>query len=276
MVLTASLKPLVQALAAGHPQARQRAARKLGGVGGLEALEPLCTAAVSDRSLRVRREARQAVESLCARAGINLTSQVLGDMVLLRQLLPGLESDHLETRTWALNFLHPGIAAELVRGGKVPSDQLLTWAAGRTGMTKVGWWAGLVLSQLEDRRAIGPLSHSLRIGSDKVRRWLLQVVGEMGYLRLVEFLGKALEDRKLAPRLRREAARALGALGHPAALPRLRESGRFWVWDHPAVKAACREAVQQIERGGLASLPLSVAASPPSTETLPRSADPAE
>lgn len=257
-------------MAQGDPQVRSQAVRQLGELDNPEALVPLGAAAVSDRSLRVRQEARQAVETLCARTDIYLTTHVLLKIDLLRQFLRGLESDHLETRTWVLSFLHPALVARLVKEDRVPLELLLNWVAGRTGLTKVGWWAALALSELDDRRAIGPLSHSLRIGSDKVRRWLLQVVGEIGYLRLVEFLGRALKDRALAARQRREAARALGALGHPAALPWLREKARFWVWENPAVKAACREAISQIEQRGVAGLPMSASVPDPSTETLPR------
>jgi hypothetical protein len=95
----------------------------------------------------------------------------------------------------------------------------------------------------------------------------------MGYLRLVEFLGGALEDRGLVPRQRRDVARALGELGHPAALPRLREKARFWSFENAAVKVACREAIRQIEQRGVALLPTAASAPPPATETLPRPAD---
>lgn len=57
--------------------------------------------------------------------------------------------------------------------------KLLGLVQGRLGMTKVGWWAGLVLAELGERKAVIPLSRALRIGSDRVRRWLLQVVGEI-------------------------------------------------------------------------------------------------
>jgi len=267
---------LYKTLTKGEPHSRRQAAWELGEVGDLSALVPLGAAAVSDRSRLVRREARQAVEKVCARAGADLRAQALLEPDLLRELVLGLESDHPETREWAMRFAHPRLVAKLIPDGEgvpgapPPRETLLTLVQGRSGLTKMGWWAGLVLAELGERQAVVPLSRALCSRSEKVRRWLLQVVGEMGYLRLVEFLVGALEERKSSVRQRRAAALGLGGLGHPAALPKLREKARFWSWEDFTVKAACRKAIRQIEERGVAALPTATPAPVPATDTLPR------
>lgn len=265
-------QPPVQALGSETPKSRREAARTLGATGDKASLAPLCEAAVGDPSLLVRHEARQAVALLCARTGGNPTRLAVTGQLPLRPLIEGMESDHVETREWAMGLLQPALVANLVRQEARVADDLLKLVSGRSACTKVGWWAGLILAELNDQRAVIPLSHSLRIGSDKVRRWLLRVIGEMGYLRLVEFLCKTWDREGTSVRERRDAARALGVLGHPAGIAKLREKGAFWSFEDKTVKAACREAVKQIEERGVGALPISTAAPAPATDTLPRPA----
>jgi hypothetical protein len=123
---------LCEALTHSDPKARRQAARELGEVGDAQSLASLGAAAVSDRSLLVRQEARQAVEKVCARTGLNLTIQALTELALLRALIPGLESDHGETRTWAMSAIHPGTVAKLIREGEA-IRQLGNWATGQLG-----------------------------------------------------------------------------------------------------------------------------------------------
>ncbi len=249
---------------------RRRAVIELGANGTADSLALLCTAALTDRSRAVRAAAREAVARLCERHRLDLAVEVLERRVPASALIEAFASSHPETRDWSLAALHPQRVAGLIAEG-VAATALIEWSQGRAATTRVGWWAALVLLERGDRRALIPLAHSLRVGSERVRRWLLGVVGELGYLRIVRFLCDALIDRAMSTRVRRDAAQSLGGLGHPAALPTLRVRAKFWVLDNGEVKSACRAAIKRIESRGVAALP-SAASSSLTTDTLPRPA----
>lgn len=97
-------------------------------------------------------------------------------------------------------------------------ETLLSLVPGRSGLNRLGGWAGLVLAELGERQAVGPLSHALHVGSCQGRRWLQQVVGEMGYRRLVEFLVGALEGHRPSVRQRGRLQR-LPPRGRPLSFP---------------------------------------------------------
>lgn len=266
----ASHGELLQDLTASDPKLRREAARILGEVGDASSLSPLVVAATGDRSAQVRREARAAIQQIGTRTGANLTLEALSGAIPLRSLVEALAIAEEETRAWAMSIIHPSLVARLIREGHAAREKLTDLP--RASVTKVGWWAGLVLAELGDVRAVGALDHSLRNGSKKTRAWILQVIGELGYLRLVEFLCNALNDAKLKPRDRRSAAQGLGGLAHPAALPALRHKARLFSLEDGGVKVACREAIKRIELRGVAGLPMaSAVASPaaPSITTLP-------
>lgn len=274
-------------LDAGTADQRRLAVESIVATDRVEAMPQLVTLAVSDRSVRVRDAARAALDQLAHRHHLDLVVEALNESIPLRPLVEALGARHAETRAWAAQLLAPERIAQRFSEGKVPVSCLHALARGRAATTRPGWWAALVLLELGDTTAITPLSHALRVGSRRVRSWLLPAFGEIGYLRIVRLLCEVVEDRKAAAQLRCHAADALGWLGHPAALPALRGRARLLSFDDGDVKAACRQAIRNIEERGVAGLPMATGAStntenlprpaspPPPTATLPRSAEPA-
>lgn len=271
-------------LATGNASQRRRAVESLLTLECVEAIPQLVLLALTDRSLPVRDTARAALDQFSLRRHLDLVAEALAERIPLRMLVDALGARHTETRAWAAQLLAPQRVAQATNEGRVPVNSLHALARGRAATTRPGWWAALVLLELGDANAITPLSHALRVGSRRVRSWLLPAFGEIGYLRIVRLLCEVVEDRKADAQLRCDAADALGWLGHPAALPTLRGRARLLTFDEGEVKAACRQAIRTIEERGVAGLPMASgtatntdnlprpAASPPPADTLPRPA----
>ncbi|MCS6861644.1 MAG: HEAT repeat domain-containing protein [Abditibacteriales bacterium] len=130
--------------------------------------------------------------------------------------------------------------------------------------------AASALTRFADSRMLTAFLNLLNDDDRAVRQAAAQGLGRIGDMTAVDALCAALQDK--AREVRQAAAEALGRIGHRAALPALQaRAKRFFEWND--VKAACRQAIEEIERATahLKDLPLAsnVPAPPPTDLPIP-------
>lgn len=187
---------LLSALRGRDPKEREEAARGLGEHGDDEALSAL-RETLSDPEKSVR-----------SAAAVSLVR--LGDRALLAAMMKGLSDPsprHVAGAAVALGLSRRREAVE----------PLLT--AFRTHNTAVGAAIAGALGMIGDAKAVGPLLEALK--ADFVPADACQALGRLADARVTLPLVKALKHRD--PKVRAQAARALGALRAPLAAANAKE-----------------------------------------------------
>lgn len=203
------------------------------------------------------------------RAAALLALGWLGDSRALPAIEAALEEPELaEPAAVALGVLgNPQATPALVQALMNPEERVRRAAASSLGLLRDPHTADALIGLLMDPSGV-------------VRREAIAALTRMGDVRLAE-LARAVElgmpeqvmalDRKRAPQLLRallldaradtrlRAARLLGELGDPAAIPDLRVRSRWWSESDARVRHACLDAIETIRRSsgreGVPSVP---------------------
>ena len=186
---------MIDQLGAKETRDRMKAAVRLGELGDERAVEPL-TAAVSDKAPEVRREAIKALGRMKARSAAGAILKVMkGDEFLVQRAAAGA----------LIKIGDPGVADELLP---------LLNEDGSVGS------AAMVLGELGDKRAVGPLLKFLARKGDRVDDEVVVALGKLGDPRAIKPLLK-FGDRKYANDylLRGKVTSALGRFGAQATPP---------------------------------------------------------
>ncbi len=128
--------------------------------------------------------------------------------------------------------------------------------------------AASALGRFADSRTLTAFLSLLQDSDRTVRQAAAEGLGRIGDMVAVDALCAALGDK--AREVRQAAAEALGKIGHRAALPALQARAKR-LFESGGVKAACRQAIEEIEKATehLKDLPLAATAPTPALTDLP-------
>jgi HEAT repeat protein len=225
-----ALKLLVKQLQRDNPQARMEAARYLGEIGAVEAIEPLLGAfygqypqAVISLTIGEYPEREAVVQSLLqalAKIGKPAVEPFIRRIIATGftehgkyengghpvMLLMGPSSENI----------HAGHARLLGRMGDLAFGELIRALSDPD--STIRRFAAFALGETKDRNAVGPLVHTLLTDKESLVRWKAAIaLGQIGDASAVGALVQVLEDEDAV--LRSDAEESLGKMGETAVEP---------------------------------------------------------